>query len=269
MPANSVNNILLDNIISVAGITKSNIASINNLTVGIVTDGLAFYVDAGDSNSYPGSGTTWTDISTNSNNGTLTNGPVFDSGNGGSIDFDGTDDYVDLGSVDSSNAISLAGSTGQTWEAWFKADGTGDSYQRIFDKSNGGNGLNGHFLTVGANPNDGRVYCRLTPSSGDSGDGYFNDMYTVGNWTHVCVTRKNDTADTGWNFYSNGVLKGSRSTTDLAVPTTTTNAKIGTWNHSTSREFRGNIAAVRLYNKDLSLAEVLQNYNADKARFGL
>ena len=61
----------------------------------IVTDGLVFYVDAGNSNSYPGSGTTWTDLA-GSNDGTLTNGPTFDSGNGGSIVFDGTDDYVNF-----------------------------------------------------------------------------------------------------------------------------------------------------------------------------
>jgi len=71
--------------------------------ISIVTSGLVFYVSAAESTSYPGSGTTWTDISTNSNNGTLTNGPTFDSGDGGSIVFDGTDDYVELGSVDSSN----------------------------------------------------------------------------------------------------------------------------------------------------------------------
>jgi hypothetical protein len=237
--------------------------------ISIVTSGLVFYVSAAESTSYPGSGTTWTDISTNSNNGTLTNGPTFDSGDGGSIVFDGTDDYVELGSVDSSNAISLAGSTGQTWEAWFNNDGSGDAYQRIFDKSSGGNGANGHFFSLGPSPTDGRIYCRVAGSTSDSGDGYFTGMHTAGNWTHVCITRKNDTADTGWNFYSNGVLKGSRSTIDLSVPTNTTNARIGTWNHAESREFNGKIAVVRLYNKDLSAAEVLQNYNAEKSRYGL
>ena len=93
-------------------------------------------------------------------------------------------------------------------------------------------------------------------------------MHTAGSWSHVCVTRKNDTTSTGWNFYANGVLKGSRNTIDLAVPTTTTRARIATWNHSVSREFNGKIAAVRLYNKDLSAEEVLQNFDADKSRFG-
>ena len=56
----------------------------------IVTDGLVFCVDAGDKMSYPGAGTTWTDLSKNRNNGTLVNGPTFDSANGGSISLDGS-----------------------------------------------------------------------------------------------------------------------------------------------------------------------------------
>jgi hypothetical protein len=59
----------------------------------IVTDGLVFYVDAGNGNSYPGSGTTWSDL-VGGNDGALTNGPTYDSGNGGSIVFDGVDDVV-------------------------------------------------------------------------------------------------------------------------------------------------------------------------------
>ena len=60
----------------------------------IVTNGLVLYLDAANKKSYPGSGTTWTDLSGNNNTGTLTNGPTFDSNNGGSIVFDGTNDYV-------------------------------------------------------------------------------------------------------------------------------------------------------------------------------
>jgi hypothetical protein len=62
----------------------------------IVTDGLVFMVDAGFTPSYPGSGTAWNDL-VGDDNGTLENGPTFDSGDGGSIDFDGSDDLVDFG----------------------------------------------------------------------------------------------------------------------------------------------------------------------------
>ena len=60
----------------------------------IVRDNIVQYLDAANTKSYPGSGTSWTDISGKSNNGTLTNGPTFDSGNKGSFGFDGSNDYV-------------------------------------------------------------------------------------------------------------------------------------------------------------------------------
>ena len=60
----------------------------------IVTDGLVLCLDAANSRSYPKTGTTWTDRSTSGNNGTLTNGPTFDTNNGGSIVFDGSNDSV-------------------------------------------------------------------------------------------------------------------------------------------------------------------------------
>jgi len=60
----------------------------------IVMNGLVLCLDAGNTKSYPGSGTTWIDLSGNSNTGTLTNGPTYSSENGGSLVFDGIDDYV-------------------------------------------------------------------------------------------------------------------------------------------------------------------------------
>ena len=70
-----------------------------NYSPNIITDGLVLYLDAANTKSYPGSGTTWRDLSKSQLNGTLTNGPTFNSSNGGSIVFDGVDDYVNLGNV--------------------------------------------------------------------------------------------------------------------------------------------------------------------------
>ena len=85
----------------------------------IVTDGLVFAVDAANYQSYPGSGTTWSDL-VNGNDGTLTNGPTFDSGNGGSIVFDGSDDYM---STTYSTPTSLQGDPNFTVCGWFKRSG--------------------------------------------------------------------------------------------------------------------------------------------------
>lgn len=59
-----------------------------------VTNGLILSLDAANTRSYPGSGTVWTDLSRSGINGTLTNGPTFNTANGGNIVLDGTDDYV-------------------------------------------------------------------------------------------------------------------------------------------------------------------------------
>ena len=60
----------------------------------LVMNGLVLALDAANPKSYPGSGTTWTDLSGRGNTGTLTNGPTYSSANGGSLVFDGTNDYV-------------------------------------------------------------------------------------------------------------------------------------------------------------------------------
>lgn len=80
----------------------------------IVTDGLVLALDAADTNSYTSGSTTWRDMSGNGNNSTLTNGPTFDSGNGGSIVFDRVDDYANF------YAPNLTTTT--TVEMWTKID---------------------------------------------------------------------------------------------------------------------------------------------------
>ena len=59
-------------------------------SLDISTDGLVLNLDAGNAASYPGSGTDWFDLTSEGHDSTLINGPTFDSGDGGSIVFDGT-----------------------------------------------------------------------------------------------------------------------------------------------------------------------------------
>ena len=98
----------------------------------IVTDGLEFIVDAADTNSYPGSGTTWTDLSGNGNNATLINGPTFNSGNGGSIVFDGANDYV-------ATNVSRNDSTNENYTItlWFKITSFTSSDMRLGGATSG------------------------------------------------------------------------------------------------------------------------------------
>ena len=81
----------------------------------IVTDGLVLYLDAANTKSYTGTGTTWYDLTKNGNNGVLTSGPVYNSENGGNITFDGVDDYVNLGNPNSLDILNF------TICAWVKS----------------------------------------------------------------------------------------------------------------------------------------------------
>ena len=92
----------------------------------IVTDGLVLYLDAENTRSYPGTGTTWSDLSRDGNNGTLTNGPTVDSGNGGSIVFDGSNDYVDFDDILDLSTLSVS--------MWINCDVYNSGRQFLFGK---------------------------------------------------------------------------------------------------------------------------------------
>ena len=69
----------------------------------IVTSGLVLCLDAANKLSYPSTGTSWYDLTSTGYVGTLTNGPTFNGSNGGTIVFDGVDDYVSVSSAQSLN----------------------------------------------------------------------------------------------------------------------------------------------------------------------
>jgi hypothetical protein len=106
----------------------------------IVTDGLVLCLDAANARSYPGTGTTWTDRSGNGNDGTLTNGPTFDSDNGGILSFDGTNENLTIPSV-TFNSIELWCYRTQTFSNWhYLFDARGGMSQGWF--ANGSIGSN-------------------------------------------------------------------------------------------------------------------------------
>ena len=239
---------------------------IGSITTDIIKNGLVFNMDAANRASYVPNATTAFNTIDLSTSGSLENGinflqpPISSS----CWDFDGSDDYIELGQIDSSNPISFAGTTENTWEAWINSKGTGDGYQRIIDKSSAGGGIDGYFLSLGTTAGDGRIWCKIENQTGI--DNVAISGYTDNVWQHLVVTRVNNTTN-GWKTYLNGVLKDERDSGNDPIPTDTTGCRIGSWNHSTAREFNGQIAAVRLYNRALSANEVLHNYNALKLRF--
>ena len=210
-----------------------------------ITDGLVLNLDAGDTSSYPGTGTDWFDL-TGNNDGTLINGPTFDSANGGSILFDGVNDYV----ITDTTKTDFTTTNQITIGTWFKIN-TFTNVRGLFQFANG--------LTNG-NP------WILVRTNGGGLTYYVNKTY-IG--THSINTTGiqyiNLTYDgTTWRVYLNGVLQG------LTVCGIGTN---GGNNLYIGNGYAGylnmNYYNFHVYDKALTDSEVLQNYNATKDRFGL
>ena len=220
---------------------------------GIVTSGLVVHLDAGNSNSYPGSGTTWNDLSGNGNNGTIS-GATYDSANGGSLSFDGTNDYVTTGTT-LTDADELFANTGTAWStsSWFNVDVIGGADKAVTGRG-GGTGSSATYV-VYINTADLRVRLR---------GGTITNISTsiaTNTWYNVVVTWDGTTA--------NGYLNGQFVTT-LAVGTAskqTNTFTIGATASGTSSEFDGKISQTLVYNKALTASEIQRNYNALKGRY--
>lgn len=211
----------------------------------IVIDGLVFYVDAGNSNSYPGSGTTWTDL-VGSNDGTLTNGPTYNSANGGSIVFDGVNDY---GVLPNTSSLSV-GAEDFTFVGW------------IYPLSWPSNTWSPVYVTGAV----GGIWIGQ-----DSSNRFVLRAYSVANfiqtttlpatnsWTQIAITRIGSTV----SLYYNASLQLTSTTSHNFVQNSTYIA-----NDGGSSYFNGQIGNISLYKgRGLTSQEILQNYNALKSRF--
>jgi hypothetical protein len=212
----------------------------------IVSEGLVLCLDAGNTKSYPGSGATWTDLSKNSNTGTLTNGPTYNSSNGGSIVFDGTNDYAPIGTT----GFPIGASAG-TLCGWARTDTITGSYRWIISY---GSSSTGQARIIGIN-NSTYVF-----------GGYGDDITAAGvplnTWFNVVGVYNGTTA----SMYLNGILvSGPTAKTWNA---TTSSSQIGRQVNG-NEYWDGNISQVMIYNKALSTTEIQQNFNALRGRFGL
>jgi len=211
----------------------------------IVTDGLVLYLDAANTRSYPDTGTTWSDLSRSGNNGILTNGPTFNAGNGGSIVFDGSNDYVSLPTI--TNNI-------YTIDFWYKMGGNDGSY--------------GYFASSGDN---GFAIGEGGPGIGYGQFYYWNSSVSTGlgtipsttNWNHICTLINVSTNNI--QIYGNGNQLSNSTISNMS----TSVSNIGRYITSNTHYLKGNLALYKIYNRALSATEILQNYNATKTRFGL
>jgi hypothetical protein len=208
------------------------------------------FLDAGNASSYPGSGTAWTDLSGNSRNGTLTNGPTYTSADGGSIVFDGTNDFVQC-----SGSITA---TAATFVTWIRRNGPQSDY-------------------------DGIIYSRGAAATGIQFFGTTNRIaYTWNNavntytwnsgltlpdltWCMIAVSVTSTTA-TAYLCQSSGITSATNTVSHTS--TTLDDIKIGQ-DDLGGRFFTGNIATAMIYDRALSAGEITQNFNALRGRYGL
>jgi hypothetical protein len=225
-----------------------------NYSPKIVTDGLILYLDAANTRSYPGSGTAWTDLSRSGINGTLTNGPTFNSGNGGSIVFDGSNDYVDLG-----GSLNLKPTTSITVSTWIRFNAMVADVRALSDWHQ--NGATDRWIFYITNSNTIQWYL-LTNSFASAVSFSPVLLNTWYNFTGVY----NGISQI---FYVNGVFHNSTPKTgNMNTSNTTQPVRLG-GQVSAGGFHNGNISTTLIYNRALSATEILQNYNTTKTRFGL
>lgn len=219
-----------------------------------VRDGLVLYLDAANARSYPRTGNTWFDRSGNGNNGTFAGDVGYSGSNFGSLTFDGTDDYVPIGSTGFPTA-SFAG----TLSAWARTNTITGGFDLIV--SYGGTSTNAaRFLgitnTSGGNP----IPCSFLFG------GYANDLFASGVPLNTWFNMAGVYTGTNALMYVNGVLVSGP--TAKSWNTSSGNANIGRQTNG-SEYWNGNIAQVSIYNRALTATEIAQNYNALKGRYGL
>jgi hypothetical protein len=215
----------------------------------IITDGLVLCLDAANQKSYPGSETTWTDLSGNGNNGTLTNGPTYSSPNSGSIVFDGIDDYVELNTTNI-----VTGTNPFTFDCFYTITSTNNG-GLLF--GNYGSGYTTNYLWI----------------SGEYGIYINSDVYFPGyplqpGTYHMAATRESNGSVV---LYKNGVEVNSGSLT-ASIPNGP-NFRIGSDTNSGGgpggEELNGKIYSEKIYNRALTASEIQQNFNALRGRFGI
>ena len=215
----------------------------------VVDSSLHLWLDAGQPSSYSGTGTTWTDLSGNSRTGTLTSGPTYSSANGGSIVFDGTNDYVQC-----TGSLTV---TAATFVTWIRRNGSQGTYDGIlFSRGTSVTGLN--FYTsnqLGYHWN------------GNSNTYNWSSGLTIpdATWCMIAVS-VTSTAATAYLCQTSGITTATNTVNHSS--SVLDDIKIA-WDEAAARYFNGNIATAMVYNRALSADEVTTNFNALRGRYGV
>ena len=241
--------------------------SIKNAAYGpkVVADGLVLALDAANRKSYPGTGTTWTDLSGNGNTGTLTNGPTYSSANGGSIVFDGVDDYTVI-----SNPATFQNQN-FTVSVWVNPGFQDAAIISMIDFDHSSSPAPQGWVLQSEDATTNRYYylawydgTNFQPAGGyGAGNGI---QVTTSSWQNIVYSKSGTTLI--------GYLNGVQVYTAVAGSSNVSyqsnrNFRIGNCIGSAGREFNGNISNARIYNRALTAQEIQQNFNATRGRYGI
>jgi len=230
-----------------------------NVAPNIVTDGLIIYLDAANTKSYVFGSTIWNDL-VGINNGTLVNSPTFNSSNRGYLTFNGTNQYVNVSSLTSY----LRNISNFSYSSVLRITGNGGMFFSYGSDFNYANDIVFYYDPINA----------FILQVNNGGDGGASVSYGKNVWLHLTVVY--DGTQTGntnrLRFYINGVLQ--TLSFGYTVPSTTStipfsNSWIGAYSTNNSGYLAFDTSIFKIYNRSLSVTEVLQNYNALKGRFGL
>ena len=216
----------------------------------IITDGLVNLYDAGFISSYPTINTSWYDLITN-NTTTLINGPTYNSSYNGSIYFDGVDDVA-------TTTITVEAPTNSNLQSigvWLNGNNTNNS----FTGTNAGEWGSCHLIINWNSSN--QIRFAQTWYGGHPTESTDYATVTSLGWNYMVVVKK---AVQTYDLYFNGnkVMSNLRKEANIS-----TQFKFGNWWSGQMIPMAG-IATVQSYNRALSTLEILQNYNAQKERFG-
>jgi hypothetical protein len=215
----------------------------------IITTGLSLYLDAGNPLSYSGSGTAWNDLSGNSRNGTLTSGPTYSATNGGSIVFDGTNNYVQC-----TGSLTV---TAATFVTWIRRNGNQGQYDGIlFSRGTSTTGM------------DFQLSNQIAYTWNDTVNTYGWQSGLIvpdATWCMVAIS-VTSTAATAYLCQSSGITTATNTVNHSN--SVLDDIKIA-FDDAAARYFAGNIAIAQLYNIALSAEQISHNFQADRARFGV
>ena len=281
--ANKINNISISTMSKLQGVSLTSIGKITGINKtsnqpSIITTNLVQHLDAGDSNSYPGTGTSWSDLTTNNVDATLVNDPTYSSTDGGgSFQFDGVDDSIKINYADSAVLRPTANdldTNGFTFQFWAKNI---ENHSIQFSTNNyaSTNYYYGIECVLGSNANGermvGHIMAGLTNNSPSSRRSAFTayGAYNPATWyLFTFGFGSNEAADI--EFYINGTSTAVSSTSGTGGDTSPgyssgRDAGIG---YCRGAHRQGYISQIIAYDTLLSATDVTTNFNATKTRYG-